>query len=677
MFRLSRYFSIASLVGFIAALIAVAWVYQSIATANLVEHRTDTNVALARSLANTVWNQHADFIKGASRIAPSDLPLHPVVHAIDSEVRQQMHGQKIVKVKIYNLNGLTVFSTEPKQIGRDKSGSQGFITASRGTTVSEITFRNQFYGLERVIVDRNIVSSYIPIRHKESGEVEAVFELYSDVTEFAEQLKETQYKVVGTVLVAFGLLYCFLYLIVRHADNILLRHDEQRRAIEAKIRHQAYHDSLTGLANRLGFQDRLQEALYRSLRTGKDMALMFVDLDRFKLVNDSLGHNAGDRLLREASDRLNNAIRDCDLLFRMGGDEFTIIAEGLDKNTSASIIAERIVMAMSRPFLLEGRELFVTTSIGIATSPSDSEQVEELVKKADAAMYRAKQLGGNRFEFYQEEMGSAALQRLDMESALQRALENHEFELYYQAKVGARDGRIVGMEALLRWRRNEDTMIPPNEFIPFLEASGMIIPVGRWVMQEAASQMQRWIGQGLPAHRVSVNISARQFQNANFVQSVADTLSSTELPPQYLELELTESTFLDQTEEAITRMHQLKQLGVAISIDDFGTGYSSLSYLKRFPVDVLKVDRSFVMDIENDEKDRAITSSIASLAASLNLGLIAEGVETPQQVDILLSQGYEAMQGFLYAKPMPANTFETLLREGGVQVSIPEQVKRA
>jgi diguanylate cyclase (GGDEF)-like protein len=401
----------------------------------------------------------------------------------------------------------------------------------------------------------------------------------------------------------------------------------------------------------------------RARRQKQAFGIMFLDLDRFKTVNDSLGHDAGDKLLQIASDRLGRSIRETDMAFRMGGDEFTVVLENLDQADSAVVAANRIIESMSEPMLLNNHEVIVTPSIGISIYPKDDETPENLIKNADAAMYRAKADGRGRFEFYTADMNQAAIDRLEKETALQRALHNDEFVLHYQPKIDTFSNEVVGVEALLRWHRGNKGIVAPNEFIPYLENSGLIISVGEWVLRTACQQVKSWRDQSLPPLRLSVNISARQFRAESFVDVVAKILTETDMDPTHLELELTESVLVEDVDQAIHVMHELKNIGVKLSIDDFGTGYSSLSYLKQFPVDFLKLDRSFIVELQTNNKDAAITSAISALARRLNLGLVAEGVEEISQVDFLKQHGYNEMQGYYFAHPVPPDNFVKLFRE--------------
>jgi diguanylate cyclase (GGDEF)-like protein len=370
-------------------------------------------------------------------------------------------------------------------------------------------------------------------------------------------------------------------------------------------------------------------------------------------VNDSLGHDAGDRLLRVAAERIRRAVREADMLFRMGGDEFTVLLEDVRGPEEAAMVSSRVLEAMAEPLQLQHHEISVTASIGIALYPRDDVVAERLLKSADTAMYRAKELGRNRYAFFAPEMNERVESQMLIEAALRRALKNQEFVLYFQPRVSAASGRATGAEALLRWRHPEWGLVEPGRFIPLLEETGMVVPVGAWVLAEACRHAKAWQDAGLPALRVSVNLSSRQFRSETLFDSVTEALRASRLQPQLLELELTESLLVENVEHAMGVMGKLKAIGTAISIDDFGTGYSSLGYLKRFPIDSLKIDKSFVRDIATSPKDAAIVKAISALARSLGIGLIAEGVEEVWQAEYLRGQQCTEMQGFLFSHPLP------------------------
>ncbi len=438
----------------------------------------------------------------------------------------------------------------------------------------------------------------------------------------------------------------------------------ERKQAEEKLYSLAHFDALTALPNRRLFHDRLDHALIRATRSGKLAAVMFIDLDRFKTINDTLGHEAGDQLLRTVAERLRQCVREEDTVARLGGDEFTIILEEIPDPELAAVVAQKILRALEPSMMLAGQEVFVSASLGIAVYPMDSGDIENLLKNADAAMYRAKESGRNNYKFYSPEMNSSTLEHLEMETSLRRALERDEFILYYQPKVSFISGQIVGMEVLLRWERPGVGLVPPSEFIPILEETGLINPVGDWILRTACDQNRRWQEQGLAKVRVAVNLSARQFEEG-LIDKVASVLAESRLEPDYLELEVTESLLMQDPEEAAKMLEQIRDLGVAnIDVDDFGTGYSSLSYLKRFPISAIKIDQSFVRGVPEDEEDKAICEAVIAMSRSLGLKTIAEGVENQQQLEFLAERLCDEIQGFYCSPPVPAEEFEKLLREG-------------
>ncbi|WP_434562222.1 sensor domain-containing protein [Pseudomonas sp. R1-6] len=436
----------------------------------------------------------------------------------------------------------------------------------------------------------------------------------------------------------------------------------ERKASEQRIHRLAYYDALTHLPNRTLFQDRLHTALQSAERQKTWVVLMFLDLDRFKPINDSLGHAAGDRMLKEMATRLLGCVADDDTVARMGGDEFTLLLQPRATRemalNRAITVAEQILASLVRPFVLEGREFFVTASIGIALSPQDGNELSQLMKNADTAMYHAKERGKNNFQFYQADMNASALERLELESDLRHALEQNEFVLYYQPQFSGDGKRLTGAEALLRWRHPRRGLVPPGDFIPVLEELGLVVDVGDWVISEACRQLKTWHQAKVRVPKVSVNISARQFSDGQLGTRIANILRSTGLPPACLELELTESILMREVSEAMQILAGLKNLGLSIAVDDFGTGYSSLNYLKQFPIDVLKIDRTFVDGLPSGEQDAQIARAIIAMAHSLNLAVIAEGVETHEQLDFLREHGCDEVQGYLFGRPMPANRFE-------------------
>jgi len=431
----------------------------------------------------------------------------------------------------------------------------------------------------------------------------------------------------------------------------------ERKQSEERIDRLAHFDQLTGLPNRNLLNDHFKYAISLAQRSGEPLAVMFIDLDHFKDINDTLGHSIGDQILMEVAKRLKAVLREEDSLSRQGGDEYIVLLPRSDAD-SAALVASKLIEAVTRPCHIEQHELIVTPSIGIAIYPHDGSNMETLSKNADTAMYRAKQEGRNDFRFYSPEMQLQSARNLKLANALRHALVQNELELHYQPQVSIQDGRIVGAEALLRWQHPELGMISPAEFIPIAEDTGQIIQIGEWVLHTAAKQMKDWLDGGLPPITMAVNLSAVQFRQNYFPETVTRILDEVMLPHQYLELELTEAVAMDNPKAAIEVMNKLHERGIRMSIDDFGTGYSSLSYLKQFKVYKLKIDQSFVRDITDDPEDKAIVTAIIHMAASLGMQTIAEGVETASQLSFLRLQGCNEVQGYYFSKPLTAKQFE-------------------
>jgi diguanylate cyclase (GGDEF)-like protein len=442
-----------------------------------------------------------------------------------------------------------------------------------------------------------------------------------------------------------------------------IRYAIERKKAEDHLSYLSNFDSLTQLANRVLFQDRLEQALARADRNGSLVALLFVDLDRFKAFNDALGNDFGDMLLKTVAARIRGCAREGDTVARMGSDEFCVILEDISESQEAVPLARNILEALGHPFSLFGQEVFVGASMGIAVRRPH--QGGDAVKDAVAAAQRAKEVGPGGYQFFTPEMNVRAFERLAFESNLRRAFERGELTLHYQPQVDLKSGRIVGAEALMRWHHPNLGLVPPDKFVPVLEEIGLMVPAGEWVIRAACEQARVWQEEGVPV-RVAVNLSAQQFRRHDLTSSISHALDATGLDPSCLELEITESILMERAETSGVRLEELKtDKGVQVSIDDFGTGYSSLAYLKRFPLDVLKIDRSFVRDIAEDPDAATIVSAIIGLAHNLRLKVIAEGVETAEQLAYLQDQDCDLVQGFLFSRPIPADAFTRLLREGG------------
>jgi len=445
-------------------------------------------------------------------------------------------------------------------------------------------------------------------------------------------------------------------------DVSIVEDVSDRRAAEERVRYLATHDELTGLANRTMFGQLLSHAIEQRRRYGRHFAVMFVDLDRFKLVNDSMGHEGGDLLLQEVATRLRGCLRASDVVARFGGDEFVLLVEELPDRDAAAVVARHVLSAVIQPARILGQECRVTASVGVTMCPDDAEEPAALLKNADLAMYMAKEEGKNAFQFYSPEISVLSSQRVTIEASLRGALERGELTMHYQAKVDVRTGAISGVEALMRWTHPEMGWVPPATFIPIAEETDLIVPIGRWAVRTACAQSATWLAAGLPPVRMAVNLSPRQFTDPDLVTNIASALQETGMRPDLMELEITEGVMMQDVERALDKLVAIRQLGVRLAIDDFGTGYSSLSQLKRLPIDTLKVDRSFIRDLPADAENIGITEAIIAMGKSLGVTVVAEGVETVEQEAFLSARMCHEMQGFLFSRPIPPEDFAELLR---------------
>lgn len=466
--------------------------------------------------------------------------------------------------------------------------------------------------------------------------------------------------------------------VTRDKNTVLaiVRDITERKNSEEKIHNLAYYDELTELPNRQLFSRSLERTIKIAERDDQKFAILFIDLDRFKRINDTLGHSVGDRLLKAVARRLENCTRSTDTvarfgpaedggikLARLGGDEFVIKLYGIESEDTVAAIASRIISALTPPFSCEGHQFVVTPSIGIALYPQDGLTGEALLMNADSAMYRAKSAGRNNYKYYSETMRTKSLHRLDIENLIREAIDEKQFELYFQPKVDAKTWSLVGAEALLRWHHPKRGAIAPDEFIPIAEETGQIIPIGQWVLSEACKQVKVWSTSQFGAVPVSVNVSSHQFRAGDLVKDVIDALSGADIDARLLELEITESVLLQDVDNTLIALRELKDVGVSLSIDDFGTGYSSLSYLKRFPIDTLKIDRSFVKELHKGTDDAAICAAVLAMSRQLGLNVVAEGVETKEQLEFLRRHGCNHIQGFIYSQALPARQFLAMLGE--------------
>jgi diguanylate cyclase (GGDEF)-like protein len=452
---------------------------------------------------------------------------------------------------------------------------------------------------------------------------------------------------------------------------VMVFHDvSTARALSLRMSYLAQHDSLTDLPNRIVFSDRLTHAMAVAHRHGKKLAVLYLDVDRFKHINDSLGHAIGDRLLQSVAQRLLACVRGSDTVSRQGGDEFVILLAELTHPQDAAVSADKILQALSTPHQIDEHNLHLTVSIGIVTYPDDGTEAETLMQNADFAMYDAKDNGRNNYQFFKSDMNVRAIERQSLENDLRHAVERQEFVLNYQPKMNLQTGALIGVEALIRWRHPQRGLVPPAQFIPIAEECGFIVPIGRWVLREACRQARAWQDAGLPPLPIAINISAVELRAKDFVAGVRVVLLETRLEPRYLELELTETFLMQDSKSTAAVLRALKAMGLQLALDDFGTGYSSLSYLRRFPIDTLKIDRSFVRDLTMDADDASIVSAVISMGKSLHMRVVAEGVETPEHLAFLQEQRCPEGQGYYFSPPVSAVEFAQLLGRIGAETAL-------
>lgn len=579
--------------------------------------------------------------------------------AFDSFVRQRLLRPPILRINVWDSRGSIVYSTQAGLLGQSLGLDEHLQEALAGQTVVEVESVEgaEGGGLEGY---SRIMEVYTPIRLGQAGPPVGAFEIYRDYSSVASLVASVERGVLLAMGSGLAALYLAILLVVKGGSD-LIRHQE--REIEEKratLQHLAYHDSLTGLPNRALVRDRLEVALAQAARSRQRLAVLFLDLDRFKLINDSLGHRVGDDVLREIGNRLVLSVREGDTVARMGGDEFVLLLGGFARVEEVADAARRILERLRRPLLLGSQELHVTVSMGIALWPDDGQDADTLIRNADAAMYRAKEQGRDNFQFFTPELQEAMHRRLSVGNELRRALEREEFTVHFQPVFHLGTGKLEGVEALVRWQHPERGLVMPGDFISIAEETGLIVPIGERVLRLACQAARRWHEAGHSIW-ISVNLSSRQFKQPNLAGLVTSVLQETGLPPHALELEITETTAMADPDYTVAVLGQLRQMGVRIALDDFGSGYSSLNYLRRLPIDKVKIDRSFIHDVTRDANDAAIAQAIIAMAHSLGLRVVAEGVEEAGQLEFLRHRHCDEVQGYLTARPMPADGLTRLL----------------
>lgn len=649
----------------VLAALALGTLHQLFEKSHLLRFGESRNVALTQAFSSTIWPQFRSFANAAELLDADALRRHPDIAKLSQSVRDAVRNTPTVRVKIYQLDGRTLFSTDATQIGASNGSDAGFLSARLGLALSEITHHDKFSAFDGEFVNRDVLSSYIPLRSSADAPIEGVMTIYTDITDLLASDEREERLVTLSVVAVLTALYGILFFIVRHADSVIRKQYEQQRRIEQSLRHVTTHDALTNLPNRLLLLDRIKQSLTSAERHNNLLAVAFIDLDNFQNINNSLGHHIGDKVLQTVAQRLASCVRESDTIARLGGDEFVVSLPDIHSNVDLFQIAKKMLAAIALPIEAEGRELHLTASIGIALYPEHGKDAETLMRKADLAMYSAKRLGGNRHQMFVEHMSEQVQQQVQLEDEMWRALENNEFVLYYQPVVDLKSGAIVGAEALLRWPIAHGAWLSPAEFIPMAEKCGLIVPLSEWILSEACAQLQAWreSGHGLSDLTMAVNLSPRHFATAGLATMIAGVIEQAEIDPRRLHLEITDGLLTDKNESVLANFEGLKRIGIKFSLDDFGTGYSSLGYLRSFPIDMLKIDRSFVQDLPDNADNVAIVTTIIALAYSLSLTVVAKGVETGAQLASLQQLGCHLAQGFLFSRPLPADEFLSLVLE--------------
>jgi EAL domain-containing protein (putative c-di-GMP-specific phosphodiesterase class I)/GGDEF domain-containing protein len=571
-----------------------------------------------------------------------------------------VEGLRVLKVKIYDLNGQVVFSTQPSQIGTNKFDSTGFQSALQGEAASEIIFRNTFSAYEGQRYDRNLVASYVPIRRSFDQPVEGVFEIYSDITPLLGDIDHTSNQILMVVTALMLVLYLFLMLFVRRAHRQIEAHERiQQREQQQRLDYLEYHDEVTGLLNRKGLLRQMQHYLSEERIESVGVGVIALKLLNLATISGGLGHQRVLHLLRLAAERVKSCATGGQNLSHLDSSDFVLIVENLLSENELEFLVEKLSQLFAEPFVIDGNSFTLAIAIGADCSWGEKGH-DALVNSALLALGECEQQDRHYLR-YKDDMELKKREHLNLEIEISQALHKHEFTLYYQPKIDLQSGEVRGMEALVRWQHPKRGLLMPGGFIQLLEDRGYIVELGQWLLGQACTQCRRWHDEGHDKLRVAVNVSIKQLQSSGFVQGVAAALEQSGLPPRALELELTESILAEDTEVVVALLQQLKTLGVQLSIDDFGTGYSSLSYLMHFPFDHIKIDHSFIRDMMHNRDHAVLTSAIVTMAKSLNLGVVAEGVETPEQLQRVREMGCDEVQGFYFSQAVEPARFTDVL----------------
>jgi diguanylate cyclase (GGDEF)-like protein len=657
----------ASLVAAIATVGALVGLYEWQGTRLLIAAETRADVQTVRTLGNVIWPNYGSFLTEASSLSNEELTRRPEREALYAEIRSATRDLPVLKVKLFSADtGRVLFSTEAKQIGDLKDALHALNVVRLGREQTDLSFRSTFNSIRGVVKDRHVLGTYVPYYAEGLTETtkkpSVVVEIYSDVTDRIEGHKQSKLAIVSGVSLTIFLVYIGVFLIGRRASKALVDAGKAQREQEEKILHQAFHDALTTLPNRAGLNKFFHEFIGKP--KPKSLALLSIDINRFKSINASYGQAAGDQVLQQTADRLLGFVDKNESVFRNGGNEFLVMLH-FDDDTRLQDRVKSLLTFLHKQFVVDGGDINATVSIGVALWPQDHTQLEQVQRYADLAKNYVKTEQLSHTEFYRLSMSKSHDQQTLVMTGLQKALELDEFVLHYQPRLSSGGRKIESVEALIRWQHPTMGLLPPARFIEVLEDSPLIVDVGSWVLEAACRQTMRWQQLGYTNLKVSVNVAARQFRQTNFIDSVLIALQQSGLSPHCLELELTEGQLMSDLESASKTLNALRAIGVSVSIDDFGTGYSSLSYLHRLPIDCLKIDRSFVMSITEDHRRSSIAKTITMLGHSLDMKVVAEGVETKEQADLLTSWGCGQLQGYYFSKPVDDNAITALLKKQG------------
>jgi diguanylate cyclase (GGDEF)-like protein len=654
MFKSNRYLIIASTIG-IVSIVCLMILYRQLALSSLVDHETRSNVALTEVLSNVIWSKYGGLFDTDTVKIRKTVEKHPTIQQLDAEVKLLMRGSNVVKVKIYNLKGLTVYSTDPSQINQDKSGNAGFLSAKAGKTASNITFRDQFDSFEGMQSNINVVSSYIPIGSRSLGESEAVFEIYSDVTELMHQIQRIQWQIFIGVLGSVAILYMLLITNSRRLDRIEAARLEEAFLNEAQIRYQASHDALTGLINRHEFERRAERLISTAQKHEAEHALCFMDLDQFKVINDTCGHIAGDELLRQLGHVLENTVRQSDTLARLGGDEFGVLLENCTQKQALRMATELQQTIQDFQFSWGERTFRIGVSIGLVAITETIPSLVELLQQADAACYVAKDLGRNRIHVFHPGDTEMSLRHGEMQwvARINHALEENRFILYAQNIVPLDKGTDMQYELLLRMIDKQGNIIPPGAFLSAAERYDLMDKLDAWTIENAFKLMASHPVFVEQIHFITINLSGQSLTKVKFLNSLIARIKESKINPSKICFEITETAAISNFKAATTFIPKLRELGCHFALDNFGSGLSSFGYLKNLQVDYLKIDGMFVKDIVDDPIDHAMVKSINDIGHVMGMKTIGEFVENDDIKDMLRMIGVDYAQGYGIGRPQP------------------------